>query len=107
MVNLVSSSLSSGQVQGRRRGFDDDCEELTARNSEQRSSMLQVAASLSDVANVAVEREAGNVSRSLQDSRSRWREGKAREGKEAKTLNVRQEQEGGVVAHITGTKFSQ
>jgi serine/threonine protein kinase len=38
---------------------------LTAHNPEQRSSMLQVAASLSDVANVAVERK---VSRSLQDT---------------------------------------
>jgi len=36
---------------------------LTAHNPEQRSSMLQVAASLSDVANVAVE---GKASRSLQ-----------------------------------------
>jgi len=39
--------------------------ELTAYNPERRLSMLQVAASLSDVANVAVERKA---SRSLQDT---------------------------------------
>jgi serine/threonine protein kinase len=38
---------------------------LATHNPEQRPSMLQVAASLSDVANVAVERKA---SRSLQDT---------------------------------------
>jgi hypothetical protein len=38
---------------------------LTTHNPERRPSMLQVAASLSDVANVAIERKA---SRSLQDT---------------------------------------
>jgi hypothetical protein len=54
VVNRASSSLSFGQVQGRRT----IARKLTTHNPELRSSMLQVAASLSDVANVAVKRKA-------------------------------------------------
>jgi serine/threonine protein kinase len=63
---------------------------LATHDPEERSSILEVAGSLSDVANVAVERKA---SRCVQDSGS-GRE--APQGEEAETFSARPEQERGV-----------
>lgn len=64
VVNWASCFLSSELVQERRHGLRMTARRLSAHNPDQRPSMLQVAGSLSDVANVAVEK----ASRSLQDT---------------------------------------
>jgi hypothetical protein len=65
VVKRASSSLSSGQDRIENKILRTAARKLTAHDPAQRSSMLQVAESLSDVANVAVRRKA---SRSLRDT---------------------------------------
>jgi len=64
---------------------------LTAHNPERRPSMLQVAASLPDVANVAVEKKASRIAISGGHRGSRRRKREAPEGEEAETFNTQQD----------------
>ncbi|SRR6266478_3872592 len=91
MDNRASCPLSSEQVQDEDRVLRPTATKLTTRNPERRLSLLQVAASLSDVVSVAVERKA------TRSRRTQWNWTEKRrvpEGEESETFTFSARQGG-------------
>jgi len=91
VVNRASSSYLLNKFRKEDTVLRTTARKLTAHNPERRPSMLQVTASLPDVANVAVEKKASRIAISGGHHGSRRRKREAPEGEEAETFNTQQD----------------